>query len=59
MAKSFTADQLHGQIYQCTCRHEFQDRRYGRGLRLHTIKPSKGVNGTAVCTVCGKERPVP
>lgn len=32
--------------------HEFQDKRYGRGMRI--MNPCKG--GTSVrCTVCGKE----
>jgi hypothetical protein len=33
---------------RCTCVHEFQDKRYGKGMRVHN-KMDKGWN----CTVCG------
>jgi len=35
-------------IKTCTCKHEFQDKKYGKGMRVHTVK----VNGQAICTVC-------
>jgi hypothetical protein len=37
----------------------FQDRRYGKGIRLHT--PCKGKDGQpqARCTICLKEKPLP
>ena len=42
-------------ILPCSCRHEFQDGKYGKGKRVHnfTIKPGLG----ARCTVCGKVKP--
>ena len=37
----------------CSCYSIFQDKRYGRGKRLHNLKSKdKGWR----CTVCGKER---
>lgn len=42
------------KVLPCTCRHEFQDVRYGRGLRLHRIVSRKGKFGQIEnrCTVC-------
>lgn len=37
-------------IKKCTCQHDFQDRVYGKGKRVHTV----GGKGTT-CTVCGKK----
>lgn len=41
-----------GRVRPCSCSHEFQDKEYGKGLRVHTQ------GGTATspkfrCTVCG------
>lgn len=33
---------------------QFQDQRYGRGMRLHNPGYSKGKFKTLTCTVCGK-----
>lgn len=35
-------------ILPCSCRHQFQDNRYGYGLRLHNIMRDGGRR----CTVC-------
>lgn len=35
-------------VKRCTCKHDFQDKRYGKSLRLH----NRGPNGQR-CTVCG------
>ncbi len=40
------------RVMDCSCPHEFQDSRYGKGKRLHN--PHKG--GKYGCTVCGKEK---
>ena len=38
-------------LKKCTCKSEFQDRRYGVGMRLHTIaKP--GAIPQERCTIC-------
>ena len=45
-------DKLPGgtKIAPCTCAHEFQDRTYGRGQRVHN-RTVKGYR----CTVCRRE----
>lgn len=43
------------QIAQCTCKSDFQDRTYGKGMRLmNTTGTDDKVTGYR-CTVCGKE----
>ena len=37
------------RILLCTCRHEFQDRIYGIGMRVHNVMAGGGER----CTVCG------
>jgi len=39
-------------ILPCTCRHEFQDRRLGKGMRYHNDMK----NGMQRCTVCRDEK---
>ena len=38
-------------VARCTCPHEYQDGRYGAGLRVHNVG-----NKQAICTVCGTKR---
>jgi hypothetical protein len=38
-------------IKRCSCRSDFQDKRYGIGNRVH----NQGTQGKASCTVCGKD----
>ena len=40
-------------VKTCTCNSEYQDKRYGVGLRVHNLC-SKGEK--ARCTVCTKEK---
>ncbi len=40
---------------RCGCRHEFQDARYGIGMRQHTIGKSTKTPPYR-CTVCGREK---
>lgn len=43
------------KILRCSCPHEFQDKEYGKGSRVHN--PIKGPSAVRFrCTVCGKER---
>lgn len=37
------------EIKKCSCEHEYQDQRYGKGKRLH----NKNSKDFWVCTVCG------
>jgi len=41
-------------IKQCDCVHEFQDKRYGKGMRVHTPTKSIKSGGAWRCTVCEK-----
>ena len=45
-------------IKKCTCEHKYQDKRYGKWLRVHN--PTRDSRGTGIggyrCTVCGKEK---
>lgn len=39
------------KIMECVCTHDYQDKRYGRGQRVHN--PAKENRYT--CTVCGRK----
>lgn len=44
-------------VKSCTCNNTVQDKLYGKGMRVHTVKRGNGAKGTGgglVCTVCGK-----
>ena len=43
-------------IKSCTCQHDYQDKKYGKGKRVHNkiTKSDKNLNWR--CTVCGKEK---
>ena len=44
-------------IKPCTCKHEYQDKRYGKNMRVHNIAVSKVKGGVAYrCTVCNKTK---
>lgn len=40
------------KIMKCTCDHEYQDKTYGKGMRVHNRKRA----GNWVCTVCTHEK---
>jgi len=40
-------------LMKCTCEHAFQDKRYGKSIRVHNQKVDRT---TYRCTVCGKEK---
>lgn len=40
-------------ILECNCKHEYQDKRYGKNKRVHTEKKDPVRNGY-ICTVCAK-----
>lgn len=43
-------------IKQCTCKHSYQDARYGENKRVHVlIGPAKNPEKGWRCTVCNKE----
>ena len=41
------------QLLRCDCQHEYQDKKYGKGIRVHNTDKSNKKN---VCTVCGKAK---
>ena len=45
------------KLKKCTCKDEFQDKRYGKGRRVMNQAPAKGAMPNRYrCTVCGEER---
>lgn len=44
-------------IKKCSCSHEYQDKRYGTGMRVHNVgkKPPTG-SAFVKCTVCGSKK---
>ena len=40
------------KVMVCTCKHEYQDKLYGRGMRVHNPMAV----GRFRCTVCGTEK---
>jgi len=46
-------------ILRCTCRHPFQDSRYGKGMRVHNLMGAGKASSTrrqCRCTGCGTVR---
>ena len=45
---------------RCTCKHPYQDRKNGKGIRIHNATGSTGKFGTEQkgyrCTVCGNTK---
>lgn len=60
-AEAVAAPTTKKSIQYCGCvgkpshASEYQDKTYGKGMRLHTVSGSKTKVGYS-CTVCGKER---
>lgn len=47
---------IENNIKKCTCKHEFQDEKYGKGYRVHNpINNEANINNWR-CTVCKQER---
>lgn len=42
------------KVMHCKCDHDFQDKKYGRGLRVHN-RTEKGSRTIYRCTVCNNE----
>ena len=40
------------KVKQCTCKSDFQDKEYGKDMRLCNVRDNKDYSR---CTVCGKE----
>lgn len=49
------------KILGCSCKHEYQDRKYGVGMRVHNPAPKIGKDGAGKvtgfrCTVCANAK---
>ena len=44
-------------IIKCSCKHEFQDKQYGAGNRVHNYARSANREGGWRCTVCQVVKP--
>jgi hypothetical protein len=44
------------KLAPCTCRHEYQDKAYGKGLRVHNVVLIGKNKGKYICTVCGTRK---
>lgn len=42
-------------ILRCNCIHEYQDKKYGLGNRVHNLSGNKP---SASCTVCGSKKDI-
>lgn len=40
------------EIRQCACKHKFQDRQYGKQMRVHNVSKDNALR----CTVCGNRK---
>ena len=41
-------------VKPCNCSHAFQDAKYGKGMRVHTVgQGAKSERKKTTCTVCG------
>ncbi|MFA5379637.1 MAG: hypothetical protein WC455_28020 [Dehalococcoidia bacterium] len=46
-------------LAKCDCKNEFQDARYGKGIRVHnSMAESKETSKMGRCTVCSRERAI-
>jgi len=45
-------------ILKCNCKHEYQDKKYGKGERVHNECQSTKNKGLYRCTVCGNLRSI-
>jgi len=45
-------------IEKCTCSHEYQDKKYGKGMRVHNKAPKVDKDKGRRCTVCGVSKNV-
>ncbi len=44
-------------LYPCSCFNEYQDKKYGKGNRVHNpCQPKKAPQEWIRCIVCGKEK---
>jgi hypothetical protein len=44
------------KVLACGCKYEYQDKIYGKQLRLHNEAKGKSAKSAWVCTVCGNRK---
>jgi hypothetical protein len=42
-------------LWRCDCKHDFQDKQYGEGMRVMNRVQGSNLLKEASCTVCGKK----
>lgn len=50
---------MEAKILKCTCENEFQDKTYGKGMRVHNPGGKSGTkdsNLKMICTCCGNKK---
>jgi len=48
-----SARQTTVEILKCSCKHDYQDERYGKNMRLYNLMLKDGKDNGWRCTVCG------
>jgi hypothetical protein len=43
-------------IAPCVCESTYQDKKYGKGMRVHNAAPKSKSSDKMRCTVCGKDK---
>ncbi len=43
-------------VLSCTCKHEYQDQKYGQGKRIHNEIPGQNGPPSWQCTICDNSR---
>lgn len=44
------------KILKCSCEHEYQDKKYGKGMRVGNLKAGAKTGPVLYrCTVCGRD----
>lgn len=44
------------KVMKCSCKHEFQDNKYGKGMRVFNPAGKGSDQGSSyICTVCGNK----
>lgn len=46
------------KVARCNCQHEFQDKQYGKGMRLMNVRDQQKHKNEMICTVCGAKHNV-
>lgn len=52
MAEASSNKDLQPAVLKCQCAHEYQDEKYGKGMRFHNGNRKKQYT----CTVCGTKK---